>query len=1074
MSRTPGQARVVNLSDDGDALATGAGAELRPWRIPALVPGPIVVALLALLCAQAAAASFVYPLPRADYGVREVCGTPGLRRAACQAFQLVPLSAEARARRHPLGITRRTSLRAASPAEGAFGLRPQDLHSVYKLPTSASSAQTVALVNAYNDPTAESDLKAYDEEFGLPECTSANGCFKQVNQNGETANLPFPKTTKELESAKKGSRTQKEEAEEANGWGVEISLDIETAHATCQSCSILLVEATIPTYEDLEKGEKSAETLGATEISNSWAGSEAGETPTLENASPFNHPGTVITAAAGDDGYLNWDSSEKGHVNFPASSPHVVAVGGTRLSLGVNGEWTGEVVWNGDHATGGGCSVEFTAQSWQQAVSDWASVGCSTKRAVADVAADADPYTGLAVHYTSSECEEAKVHWCTIGGTSLSSPLIASVFALAGGADGVAYPTQSLYEDAVKSPGSLHDITLGSNGECKKGFVNGKLFEGGVSNCTTAEEAASCSSKAICLASTGYDGPTGVGTPDGAADFSATPTIQSPPSVVTGSVSGVSQSGATLAGSVNPNGGSVSSCVIEYGTSLPSVTSVSCSPSPGGGTSAVSVSALAGGLSADTTYEYRVVATNAGGTSTGSPESFTTLPNPPTVVTGAASGVSQTSATLNATVNPNGAEVSECELEYGTTVSYGHSAPCSPSPGSGHSPVAVSASLTGLTSNTTYHFRIVATNPGGTSKGTDETFKTPPNPPTVTTETASSITQTTATLNATVNPNGAEISECKFEYGAAALYELTKSYESSVPCSSLPLSGDTPVEVSAPVMGLTASTAYDFRVSATNAAGTSKGEDQTFTTQAAPAQVPPEFGRCVKVPAEKEGKKTVYHGGFTTATCLVASETHTGHYEWYPGVLSASFKTALTSKSVKLESAVKTATVTCTGETSVGEYAGRTTVTGVVLTLTGCTRGAAACSSSGAAEREIITNALEGVLGVVELGATSAADKLGLELYPVGKTGPLMEFSCAGATVSVRGSVIVPVTANRMSLTQALTFKASKGKQKPESFVEGPQAILEESVDAAPFEQTGLALAMTQTSEEKVEVNSVV
>ena len=187
------------------------------------------------------------------------------------------------------------------------------------------------------------------------------------------------------------------------------------------------------------------------------------------------------------------------------------------------------MVWNGVrrprrqegyHATGGGCSVEFTAQPWQQAVSDWASVGCSTKRAVADVAADADPYTGLAVHYTSSECENtrrrSKVHWCTIGGTSLSSPLIAAVFALAGGADGVAYPTQSLYEDAFKSPGSLHDITLGSNGECKKGFDEGSRQP----SCTTAEEVASCSSKgAICLAGTGYDGPTGVGTPDGIADF---------------------------------------------------------------------------------------------------------------------------------------------------------------------------------------------------------------------------------------------------------------------------------------------------------------------------------------------------------------------------------------------------------------------------------------------------------------------------------------------------------------------------------------------------------------------------
>ncbi len=334
-------------------------------------------------------------------------------------------------------------------------------------------------------------MKAYDEEFGLPECTTGNGCFRQVNQNGEAGNPPFPKTTKELETARKGSRAKREEAEEATGWALEISLDIEVAHATCQSCDILLVEANAPSYEDLERAERSAATLGAGEISNSWAGPEEGETPELESASPFNHPGIVITAAAGDDGYLNWDSessAERGYVNFPASSPHVVAVGGTRLSLGAGSAWAGETVWDGDHATGGGCSVVFTAQPWQQSVSDWSGVGCATKRAVADVAADADPYTGVAVHDTSPECEyryeEAGVkhvaYWCTIGGTSLATPLIASVFALAGGADGVEYPAKTLYENESKSPGSLHDVTVGSNGECAKPFL-----EGGLSACTT-------------------------------------------------------------------------------------------------------------------------------------------------------------------------------------------------------------------------------------------------------------------------------------------------------------------------------------------------------------------------------------------------------------------------------------------------------------------------------------------------------------------------------------------------------------------------------------------------------------
>jgi len=213
----------------------------------------------------------------------------------------------------------------------------------------------------------------------------------------------------------------------------------------------------------------------------------------------------------------------------------VLAVGGTRLNtLGPGGEWTGESVWNdggesagkkeGYGAGGSGCSVQFAAQPWQASVADWSSVGCGDKRAVADVAADADPYSGLAVHDTSPECkyqyEEDKVkhvlYWCTIGGTSLASPLIASVFALAGGAHGVSYPAQTLYENAIVSPASLHDVTAGSNAECLAPFDE----KTGLQGCDAAEEAAAgCSSHLICLAGTGYDGPTGVGTPDGIAAF---------------------------------------------------------------------------------------------------------------------------------------------------------------------------------------------------------------------------------------------------------------------------------------------------------------------------------------------------------------------------------------------------------------------------------------------------------------------------------------------------------------------------------------------------------------------------
>jgi hypothetical protein len=787
-----------------------------------------LVALGALLGFPAAASGTVSPLPRSDYSVKPVCANPSYKHAGCLAFQLVPVTAEARKRRHPLGIRRPTPLAAPSPREGAFGIRPQDLHTAYQLPTEALSAQTIALVDAYNDPTAETDLKAYDEEFSLPPCTTANGCFKQVNQKGETANLPFPKTTKELETFRKGTRSQKESAEEATGWGLEISLDIESAHATCQSCKIVLAEATVPSYEDLEAAERSATTLGATEISNSWAGPEAGETPELELASPFNHAGIVITASSGDDGYLNWDGEAalKGAVNFPSSSPHVVAVGGTRLTLGTGGTWSSEAVWNGDHATGGGCSTVFTAQPWQQSLSDWSAVGCSTKRAVADVSADADPYTGVAVHDTSPECEyvyeEAKVkhvlNWCTIGGTSLSSPVIASVFALAGGANGVAYPASTLYSRDLSAPESLHDVTSGSNGACSKPFL-----EGGLSACTATEEAeASCSSRAICLSRSGYDGPTGLGTPNGIAAFSTS--VSSAPTVVTGSASGVSQTAATLKATVNPNGAEVTACKLEYGTSLPSETSVPCSPSPGSGTSPVAVTGTISGLTANTSYHFRVVAVNAGGGSTGATESFTTLPNAPTVSTGSATAVSQTGATLHATVNPNGGEVTSCYIEYGTSLPSAQHEGCNPSPGSGTSVVPVTASVIGLAANTSYHFRVVATNAGGTSTASAEGFTTLPNAPTVTPGSASGVSQTGATLKATVNPNGAEVTACKLEYGTSL------PSEKSVPCNPAPGGGNSPVTITGTASGLTAGSTYHFRVVATNSGGTSTAPAEQFTT----------------------------------------------------------------------------------------------------------------------------------------------------------------------------------------------------------------------------------------------------
>ncbi len=388
--------------------------------------------------------------------------------------------------------------------EGCYGLRPEDFHDAYSLPEEAPTRQTIAIVGEFSDPFAEQDLKQYDREFKLPACTLSNNCFRQVDQEGKRASLHEARCISEVGCL---------------GWALEASLDIEVAHAICQNCHILLVEARPASgLENLEVAENQAVASGATEISNSWVEKE----PVIDSPA-FDHPGVVITAATGDEGYLNWtpQSPEKGLVGYPASSPHVIAVGGTRL-YATSGTWTNEIVWNGAGvdggpvgATGGGCSEHFLAPYWQQELRDWTTTGCSTKRATADIAADGDPFTGAAIYAPN---EHGVNGWETVGGTSLSSPLIAAAFALAGGGSGVEYPARTLYENESRVPASLHDIESGSNGSCG---IEPLAFEQ-LAACTVLEEGAICSEHAICVAGPGYDGPSGVGTPDGLGAFHAT------------------------------------------------------------------------------------------------------------------------------------------------------------------------------------------------------------------------------------------------------------------------------------------------------------------------------------------------------------------------------------------------------------------------------------------------------------------------------------------------------------------------------------------------------------------------
>jgi Subtilase family len=542
-----------------------------------------IVALLVLASGLAeTAAARGLPISPSEYGVSALCSTPAPGYSGCLGMRLVAsdpeavpnarigadttLGAEAQAQAISAatpGAVSGPSLEASEGIEGAEGqsvptveftepirgsLSPSNILSAYGLTGATPPApQTIALVDAYDDATIEHDLDVFDKQFALPACNAVNGCLRKVNQSGKATPLPASSGEKE------------------RGWAQEIATDVEVSHGVCPSCQIVLVETNSNSNSSLYAGEQTAAALGANEISNSWGGQE----PNADNAA-FNHPGIVITASSGDYGYLDWFSEEPAQAaNYPASSPHVIAVGGTRLTLSAAKTWESESVWNdggssggkleGSGADGGGCSGRFGAPAWQLALPNWAAVGCGTTRAVADISADGDPYSGVAV-YDSTESPRGEKGWAAIGGTSVASPIIAAAFALAGGSQGVAYPARLLYENLQQDPASLHDVVSGSNGECLKKFKK----NAGTSGCTVEEEAHSCTAQAICLAGGGYDGPSGVGTPNGLAAFEppvsgggsgggAEPAIVPvAPSIVSPPASGTSSPGVVTAAPISP------------------------------------------------------------------------------------------------------------------------------------------------------------------------------------------------------------------------------------------------------------------------------------------------------------------------------------------------------------------------------------------------------------------------------------------------------------------------------------------------------------------------------------------
>jgi putative Ig domain-containing protein len=362
---------------------------------------------------------------------------------------------------HPTAQTVRPG---AIPAGDGYG--PSTFQAAYGL-TAASAADgsgiTVAVVDAYNDPSAASDLATYRAAAGLPALTS--GQFTQYNQEGETSPLPATAPTDD-------------------DWTLEESLDVDMVSAICPLCKIDLVEATNDSGTGLYVAEETAATtLGAKYISNSWGGSES-STDLTYDTEYFGVSGVVYTASAGDSAY-------SGGVIYPATSTHVVGVGGTTLDTASNSRGYTESVWetSSTEGTGSGCSSNEPQPSWQSALSVITAV-CSHK-VDNDVSADADPNTGAAVYDTTN----GNGGWLEVGGTSESSPIIASVFALAGNnGNGGNNAADSIYTHTS----NLYDVTSGSNG--------------------------SCGGSILCTAATGYDGPTGWGTPNGLTAFQSTST----------------------------------------------------------------------------------------------------------------------------------------------------------------------------------------------------------------------------------------------------------------------------------------------------------------------------------------------------------------------------------------------------------------------------------------------------------------------------------------------------------------------------------------------------------------------
>jgi hypothetical protein len=583
---------------------------------------------------------------------------------------------------------------AAAPQPGTPAYLQQAYDLAY-LSQEQGAGETIAIVDAYDDPNAESDLAAYRSEFGLPACTSANGCFAKYDQTGGTN---YPTTVD-------------------SGWELEISLDLDAVSALCPNCKITLIEANTDGTSDLAAAQLEAGMLAPSVITDSWdvdlSGRQARNFPTTGD---YTFPGITTVAASGDSAYPGAFNND-----FPAALPGVTAAGGTTLepdsTSGVQDvRGFTESAWSG---TGSGCNLGATKPSYQT------DTGC-TGRSYSDISADGDPDTGMQV-YDSDDGG-----WVVVGGTSEASPLIAAYYAVVGSAS-------QGPEWAYKNAALLNDPSSGSNGTCSAtisyicnagpgydgptgvGSISGAVVDGAPG--VAGPGANGSYTQTVTAGSAQLQGgvyPNGADTTYwweyGTTSAYGQTTIPTDigsgtdPVPVTDSLSGLSP-GATYHYRLVAQNSIGTEYGYDYTFTTPASSLSSAGPSNQNPPTTTTQSPTT------TTAQSPTTTTGSGGSGTSG-----TTPVSAPAVSGVRVGAAATSATVSATIATGGAATTYT-LEYGATPSLGKTFSTSQS---SRATAAARWTLQNLSPGKIYYFRVVASNAGGTSAGTVIRFRTSP------------------------------------------------------------------------------------------------------------------------------------------------------------------------------------------------------------------------------------------------------------------------------------------------------------------------------------------------------------